>query len=115
MLTFYSEEINEFWKNSITSSKFVELKAMLTKESQAIFELCLYIFENSQSVKGSLLIEAVKLYALNIRYFPYEYVFRNDIVTRFLNDIKNLPQIRVEVLKCFNEICKYKNRIIFLY
>ena len=77
----------------------------MQKESQSIFELCLYIFENSQSVKHSLLAEAVKLYANNIKYFPYEYVFRNDIVTRFLNDIKNMPQIRVEVLKCFNEIC----------
>lgn len=81
---------------------------MLTKESQSIFDLCLYIFENSNNVKISLLTEAVKLYASNIKWFPYEYVFRNDIVTRFLNDIKNMPQIRVEVLKCFNEICKIK-------
>lgn len=82
------------------------MKTILQKESQAVFELCLYIFENSQSVKPSLLSEAVKLYASNIKYFPFDYVFRNDIVTRFLNDIKNMPQIRVEVLKFFNEICK---------
>lgn len=90
----------------MTSSKSKELKNILTSQSKEIFELCYFIFENSQNVKSSLLNEAVKLYALNVQYFPKEYVFRDDIILRFLNDIKNVPQIRVDVLKCFNEICK---------
>ena len=90
----------------MTSTKAKELKNFLTSQSKEIFDLCYFIFENSQNVKGSLLTEAIKLYGLNIQYFPKEYVFRDDIIIRFLNDIKNVPQIRVDVLKCFNEICK---------
>ena len=91
----------------MTTSKALELKNMMAKEFGAVFELCLFIFENSSNVKQSLLIEAVKLFAENVKWFPLEYVFRQDILSRFLNDIKNMPFIRVQVMKCLGEICKY--------
>jgi exportin-1 len=76
----------------------------MSKEFGAVFDLCLFIFENSANVKQSLLIEAVKLFADNVKWFPLEYVFREDILSRFLNDIKNMPFIRVQVMKCLGEI-----------
>jgi exportin-1 len=92
----------------LTTQKVNELKNIMSKEFSAVFDLCLFIFENSQNVKQSLLIEAVKLFAENVKWFPLEYVFRDDILTRFLNDIKNIPIIRVQVMKCLGEICNNK-------
>jgi hypothetical protein len=92
----------------MTTSKALELKNMMAKEFGAVFDLCLFIFENSNNVKQSLLVEAVKLFAENVKWFPLEFVFRNDILSRFLNDIKNMPFIRVQVMKCLGEICKYR-------
>jgi hypothetical protein len=89
----------------MTTSKALELKTLMSKEFGAVFELCCFIFENSANVKQSLLLEAVKLFAENVKWFPLEYVFRDDILSRFLNDIKNMTFIRVQVIKCLGEIC----------
>lgn len=90
----------------MTTSKAQELKNLMSKEFGAVFDLCCFIFENSQNVKQSLLTEAVKLFAENVRWFPLEYVFRDDILSKFLNDIKSMSFIRVQVMKCLGEICK---------
>jgi exportin-1 len=94
----------------MTTSKAQELKNLMSMEFGAIFELCNFIFSNSGNVKQSLLLEAVKLFAENVKWFPLEYVFRDDILSRFLNDIKNMPFIRVQVMKCLGEICN-KNKL----
>jgi hypothetical protein len=86
----------------------------MAKEFSSVFELCCFIFENSQNVKSSLLVEAVKLFGESVKWFPLEYVFKEDIIQRFLNDIKNMPGIRVQVMKCLGEICKIIF-IIYLY
>jgi hypothetical protein len=90
----------------MTTSKALELKNLMVKEFGAVFELCLFIFENSSNVKQNLLIEAVKLFGENVKWFPLEYVFRDDILSRFLNDMKTMPFIRIPVMKCLGEICK---------
>jgi hypothetical protein len=79
---------------------------MMSKEFGAVFELCCFIFENSQNVKQSLLIEAVKLYADYVKWFPLEFVFREDLLMKFLNDFKQMTFLRVEIMKCLGEICK---------
>jgi exportin-1 len=93
----------------MTTSKVQELKSMMVKEFGAVFELCCFIFENSQNVKQSLLIEAIKLYSSYVKWFPLEFVFREDILSKFLNDFKQMTFLRVEVMKCLGEICKYIN------
>jgi len=90
----------------MTTSKVQELKTLMAKEFGAVFELCCFIFENSQNVKQSLLIEAIKLYTSYVKWFPLEFVFREDILSKFLNDFKQMTFLRVEVMKCLGEICK---------
>jgi hypothetical protein len=89
----------------MTTTKVQELKSMMAKEFGAVFELCCFIFENSQNVKQSLLIEAIRLYSSYVKWFPLEYVFREDILAKFLNDFKQMTFLRVEVMKCLGEIC----------
>ena len=90
----------------MTTNKVQELKSLMAKEFGAVFELCCFIFENSQNVKQSLLIEAIRLYSSYVKWFPLEYVFREDILAKFLNDFKQMTFLRVEVMKCLGEICK---------
>ena len=75
VLQLLSEEINEFWKNSLTTKKAYELKAKMAKEFSQVFYLCQFIFDNANGVKQSLLVEAVKLFAEYTTWFPLEFVF----------------------------------------
>ena len=104
VLQLLSEEINEFWKNSLTTKKAMELKSKMAAEFSQVFLLCQFIFDNSANVKQSLLIEAVKLFAEYTTWFPIEYVFNDKIITQFLSNIKTMPFIRVEVIKCIGQI-----------
>jgi hypothetical protein len=89
----------------LTTSKAQELKLLMSKEFSSVFDLCCFIFENSSNVKNSLLTEAVKLYSSYVKWFPIEYVFREDILTKLLNDMVKMPFLRLEIMKCFGEIC----------
>jgi hypothetical protein len=84
----------------------MELKTMMSKEFNAVFELCCFIFENSNNVKNTLLTEAVKLFADNVKWFPVDYIFREELLTKFLEDMKNHSYLRVQIIKLFGEICK---------
>ena len=104
LLQLFSEEINEFWKNSLTTKKAIELKTKMQKEFEEVYILCKFIFENSQSVKQSLLVESVQLYAEYTTWFPVDYVFNQKIIETFLNNIKTMPFIRNEIIKCIGQL-----------
>jgi exportin-1 len=88
----------------MTTSKANELKVLMSKEFSSVFELCIFIFENSANVKQTLLLEAMKLYSGFIKWFPLEYVFREDLLSKFLADMKTLNFLRLTTMKCFSEI-----------
>jgi len=97
-----------FWKNSMTSNKMHELKSMMEKEFSSVYELCLFIFgifETQKDVKKSLLKAAIRVYDDYIKWFPVEFTFREDILLKFINFSKEFPAARLEVMKCFGEIC----------
>ncbi len=79
----------------------------MSKEFQAVFDLCVFVFCKSSNVKQSLLKEAVNFFAESVKWFPLEYVFREDVLAWFLNDMENIPYIRVQVMKCLGEICNF--------
>ena len=104
LLQLLSEEINEFWKNSLTTQKAFELKNKMSTEFSQVFLLCKFIFDNAQNVKQSLLIQAVELFAEYTTWFPINYVFDSKIIGTFLENLKTMPFIRVEVIKCIGQI-----------
>ena len=107
LLQLLSEEINEFWKNSLTLQKAFELKEKMSHEFQQVFLLCNIIFDNSQSVKGSLLVIAVQLFAEYIVWFPIDLVFNQKIIDRFFDNLKSKNFIRNDIIKCFGKIFEY--------
>jgi len=107
----FSEEINEFWKNSLTRSKAQVLQNMMKKESYMIYDLCLFIFDNSHNVKKSLLKLAFRLFACSVQYFPLESVFDSNLMLKFLEDLNKISASRLDIMKCFGEICKINNNL----
>ena len=91
----------------MTTSKALELKMLMKNEFSSVFDICCFIFQNSENVKNTLMVEAVKLYASYVKWFPIEYVFRDDILNKLLNDMIKMPYLRLEIIKCFGEICIY--------
>jgi len=56
LLQLLSEEINEFWKSSLTTKKAIELKSKMQNEFEHVYSLCQFIFSNSQSVNKVSLV-----------------------------------------------------------
>lgn len=71
-----------------------------------IYDLIMFILDNSQNVKKSLLKNALKLFAVTVKYFPLENVLDQRLMARFLEDLGKIPSSRLDIMKCFGEICK---------
>lgn len=130
LLIAFSEEINEFWRNSLTRNKAKVLQNMMNQENHLLYDLCMFILNNSNDVKKSLLKYALRLFAESVKYFPLDKVFDDNLLSKFLNDMTKISAVRVDIMKCFNEIFnipieidkygednyyKYKNLIIQLF
>ena len=63
LLILLSEEINVFWRNSLTAKKAYELREKMSKAFIEVFNLCQLIMNNSNSVSKNLLIKAIQLFA----------------------------------------------------
>lgn len=80
----------------------------MLQESDKIYDLCMFIFDNSHNVKKSLLKQAFKLFSASVKYFNLDYVFNEKIITKFLEDLTKISASRLDIMKCFGEICKRK-------
>ena len=70
LLILLSEEINVFWRNSLTAKKAYELREKMSKAFIEVFNLCQLIMNNSNSVSKNLLIKAIQLFAEYMNWFP---------------------------------------------
>ena len=128
ILILLSEEINIFWKKSLTARKAYELREKMSKEFIQVFELCQLIIKNSKSVNRNLLIQAIKLFGEYMNWFPINLTLNQDIMNQTLLNFKDLGFCRTETMKCLgelfgiklqkmneNEILQYKQLIIQMY
>lgn len=111
LLIILSEEINEFWKNTLTKHKANVLQELMNKESYLIYDLFMFVLNNSLSVKKSLIKQAFKLFAATVKYYPLDKVFEQNLLSRFLDDLSKIPASRIDLMKCFGEIFSIKIEI----
>ena len=104
LLILLSEEINVFWKNSLTAKKAFELREKMKKEFVEVFELCQLIINNSNQVKQSLLIQSIKLFAEYMNWFPINLTLNQDIMRKTLTNFKELSFCRTETMKCLGNL-----------
>ena len=111
LLILLSEEINVFWKNSLTAKKAFELREKMKKEFVEVFELCQLIINNSNQVKQSLLIQSIKLFAEYMNWFPINLTLNQDIMRKTLTNFKELSFCRTETMKCLGNLFGIKINI----
>ena len=128
LLILLSEEINVFWKNSLTAKKAYELREKMSKEFIEVFNLCQLIMNNSNSVSKNLLIKSIQLFAEYMNWFPINLTLNQEIMKKTLLNFKDLSSCRTETMKCLgnlfgikmknlsqNEINNYRNLLIQMY
>ena len=128
LLILLSEEINVFWKNSLTAKKAYELREKMSNEFSEVFNLCQLIINNSNSVSQNLLIRAIQLFAEYMNWFPINLTLNQDIMKKTLMNFKDMASCRTETMKCLgslfgikmknlsqNEINGYRNLLIQMY
>lgn len=77
----------------------------MSKEFRSVFDLCCFIFANTNNVRKSLSKAAIKVYADYIKWFPLEFVFEMNIINSLLSDLGSKSNLRLDIMKCFGEIC----------
>ena len=104
ILILLSEEINIFWKQSLTARKAYELREKMSKEFIQVFELCQLIIKNSNQVNRNLLLQAIKLFGEYMNWFPINLTLNQDIMNQTLINFKDLSFCRTETMKCLGEL-----------
>lgn len=103
-----SEEIFDFSKASIASTKAKELKATMNAEFGAIFELCNFVIDlyitNPTSIKASLVKMTLKTFGAFMSWIPLGYIFETPIITKLIQNLLQENSFRVETIKCLSEI-----------
>ena len=104
LLILLSEEINTYWKNSLTSKKAYELREKMSKEFIEVFNLCQLIINNSSSVNKNILIQSIKLFGEYMNWFPINLTLNPDIMRQTLVNFKNLSSCRTETMRCLGNL-----------
>ena len=128
LLILLNEEINVFWRNSLTAKKAYELREKMSKAFIEVFNLCQLIMNNSNSVSKNLLIKAIQLFAEYMNWFPINLILNQEIIKKTLLNIKDLSSCRTETMKCLGnlfgikmknlwkkDINNYRNLLIQMY
>ena len=111
LLKLLSEEIFDFSKETINSKKAKALKETMIKEFSEVFQLCMIVlqnyFQNKGSVKLSLVKATLQTLAAFMSWIPIAYIFQTNLY-KFLIELLNATNLRVETLKCIAEIANIK-------
>lgn len=92
VLLLLSEEIFDFSKDTLTSSKVKTMKETLNEEFAQIFQLCEFILEASQ--KTSLIICTLHTMQRFLTWIPLGYVFETNLVPGLIAKFLPTPTYR---------------------
>ena len=104
LLILLSEEINMFWKNSLTAKKAYELRQKMSNEFIEVFKLSQLIIKNSNSVNKNLLIQSIKLFGEYMNWFPINLTLNQEFIGQTLLNFKNLSSCRTETMRCLGSV-----------
>ena len=103
-----SQEVFDFSKHQMTSSKIALLKARFAKEFESIYQVCDYVLkgylENSDKVKLSLLRSCLETLRAFLGWMPLVYVFLTDLIENILVKLITDKRVYLLSLKCLEEV-----------
>eukprot|EP00928_Gymnodinium_smaydae_P005220 TRINITY_DN11793_c0_g1_i1.p1 TRINITY_DN11793_c0_g1~~TRINITY_DN11793_c0_g1_i1.p1 ORF type:complete len:1119 (-),score=265.17 TRINITY_DN11793_c0_g1_i1:143-3499(-) len=108
VLNLLSEEVFNFGKNHMVSSKVARLKETLNAQFSTIYELCDFVLKTHVttpgSIKPSLLTTTLSCLANFLEWIPLGYIFETDLIQMLLVHFWDPLEYRVECARCLNEI-----------
>ena len=102
ILMTLSEEVFDYSKEAMVSSKVQMLKERLNSEFSMIFDLCVYVLENATSL--SLISATLSTLHKFLNWIPLGYIFETSIVSVLLNTFFPNAAFRNMALLCLVEI-----------
>ena len=124
ILLLLSEEIFDYGKHNLTSEIQLQMKKSLNSEFQMVFELCMFILNNSKDVE--LLLNTLKTLSVFLRWIPIGYVYETKLIDILADKFFPADLFQLETLKCLTEIVSiplkglsneiiYQEKIIILF
>ncbi|XP_044732330.1 exportin-1 [Chrysoperla carnea] len=102
ILKLLSEEVFDYSSGQITQAKAKYLKDTMCKQFSEIFQLCLYVLENSQN--APLVAATLDTFLLFLNWIPLGYIFETKLIDTLVFKFLPVPLFRNVTLKCLTEI-----------
>ena len=107
ILKLLSEEVFDFSSGQMTQAKARHLKESMCSEFSDIFNLCVYVMDNSSSF--GLVESTLQTLLRFLNWIPLGYIFETKLFTTLIYKFLQIPQFRNVTLKCLTEIASIKN------
>mmetsp|Transcript_291 Transcript_291/g.689 ORF Transcript_291/g.689 Transcript_291/m.689 type:complete len:1087 (-) Transcript_291:459-3719(-) len=102
ILKLLSEEIFDFSRDQMVTSKVKNMKESLNSEFAAIYHLCEFILDQSQ--RPTLLKVTLQTLQRFLTWIPLGFIFQTSLVDTLLNKLFPEPLYRNDSLDCLTEI-----------
>ena len=106
ILKLLSEEIFDAWKGTLQFEKAKMLRMQFQTQFGQIFQLCHFVFSNSQSVP--LIKATLKALLGFLTWIPPQYIFETELIPALLRFFA-IPAFSSDSLKCLTEIASIPN------
>lgn len=102
ILKLLSEEVFDFSSGQMTQTKAKHLKDNMCSEFSQIFQLCLFVLENSQNAPlvGATLETLLRF----LNWIPLGYIFETKLINTLIFKFLTVPMFRNVTLKCLTEV-----------
>lgn len=102
ILKLLSEEVFDYSQGQMTQGKIQHLKKSMSSEFSNVFELCMYVLQNTQNT--SLLSATLDTLLRFCTWIPMGFLMKTDICRLLIYRFLDVPDFQNVTLKCLTEI-----------
>lgn len=102
ILKLLSEEVFDYGRSQMVSSKVAKLKQVLNEDFHQIFELCIFVLGHSENPR--LLQSTLQALRVYLRWIPVEYIFETPLIRELSETFFKHDAFRQDAINCMNEI-----------
>lgn len=102
VLQLLSEEVFDYSKDSMTTTKIRVMKESLNEEFSQIFQLCEFIL--GASSKPSLLVCTLQTLQRFLTWIPLAYIFETNLISALISKFLSVATYRTATIDCLTEI-----------
>jgi len=110
ILQLLGEEVFDFSRDQMTSTKTLAMKEQLKNEVGRIFELLIHVLRHSKRV--SLIIASLKTLQKFIPWIPLQFVFETDLMKLLIQKFFRVQAFQRDTLACLTEIVGLQSPVV---